>query len=99
MKNNLIWYDNGELGTVKSLIGKLDDGATLDSEKLANNRVFTSLPTTVLDWRLFNSTPGGGFNNSMKVDLATTPFEDGFVATEGKYTIKPEYQGIGATIE
>lgn len=99
MKNNLVWYDNGESGKMKALIVRMDDGATVDSKYLANNRVFTSLKTSILDWRIFNSTPGGGFDNSMKIDLATIPFEDGFVGTEGKYTIKPEYQGIGATIE
>lgn len=99
MKNNLVWYDNGELGTKKALIGAMDAEAAFDGNDFVNNRVFTPLATTVLDWTVFNSTPSAGFNNSMKVDLATTPFEDGFVAAEGKYTIKPEYQGIGAAIE
>lgn len=99
MKHNLVWYDNGEQGKTKALIGKAVDGVTIDNKDFVNNRVFTALAATTLEWKIFNSIPGAGFNNSIEVATANTPFEDGFVDVEGKYTLKPEYQGIGATIK
>ncbi|BDW74920.1 hypothetical protein BFINE_07150 [Bacteroides finegoldii DSM 17565] len=40
------------------------------------------------------------FEDNVIIPELTTPFVDGtLVDTEGKYTLKPEYQGIGATIE
>lgn len=99
MKQNLIWYDNGEKGTVKALIGSAVANETIDYKDFINNRVFTPAMTTTLTWRPFNSTPGAGFNNTIETSTATTPFEEGFIDIEGKYTLKPEYQGIGAVIE
>ena len=84
---------------VKALIGSAVANETIDYKDFINNRVFTPAMTTTLTWRPFNSTPGAGFNNTIETSTATTPFEEGFIDIEGKYTLKPEYQGIGAVIE
>lgn len=102
MKRNLVWYDNGAQGTTKAFISKAKDADKLNiiNEDFAGNHVFTSLASSSIKlWKPFNSTPNPEFHNEIEMNLGTIPFEAGFSASEGKYTLKPEYQGIGATIE
>lgn len=102
MKRNLVWYDNGAQGTTKAFISKAKDADKLNiiNEDFAGNHVFTSLASSSIKlWKPFNSTPNPEFHNEIEMNLGTIPFEAGFSASEGKYTLKPEYQGIGAIIE
>lgn len=102
MKRNLVWYDNGAQGTTKAFISKAKDADKLNiiNEDFAGNHVFTSLASSSIKlWKPFNSTPNPEFHNEIEMNLGTIPFEVGFSASEGKYTLKPEYQGIGAIIE
>lgn len=102
MKRNLVWYDNGAQGTTKAFISKAKDADKLNiiNEDFAGNHVFTSLSSSSIKlWKPFNSTPNPEFHNEIEMNLGTIPFEAGFSASEGKYTLKPEYQGIGAIIE
>lgn len=99
MKNNLFWYDtdcvaSGGLPMLSSLMA----GATAFSEtNFANNRIFTAVENTQITWQYFRTAPTGFKDNVMTVEKES-PFAT-LVDTEGKYTLKPEYQGIGAVIE
>lgn len=104
MKNNLVWYskDRTTTGTnplLASFLLKLAEGESFDIEDVANNKVFTDVVDTQLTWAIFRDNIKGFENNAITPET-TSPFVDGtLVDSEGKYTLKPEYQGIGAVIE
>lgn len=107
VKNNLIWYDtdclpSGGNATQKvqaSFLSELASGESLEVSDIANNKVFTAVEQTKLAWGLFRLVPTGFTGNAIMVETIS-PFVDGTLSDiEGKYTLKPEYQGLGATIE
>lgn len=104
MKNNLIWYDTDLLPTTgnpdqTTLMSTVASGVTVDKSNFANNEVFTAVGVTKLKWTYFRNVPTGFTDNTITVSTGS-PFVDGsLVDIEGKYTLKPEYKGIGATIE
>ena len=103
MRNNLFWYDTDIIVETKD--GKNGDLSTLMAKALVDNclpyntnKVFSALTETKLIWKYFRE-PSSIVGNAITVSTES-PFVDGtLVDTEGKYTLKPEYQGIGATIE
>lgn len=105
VKNNLIWYDtdcfapNGNVAQV-TILSELSGGESLEISDIANNKVFTAVEQTQMTWGLFRTVPTGFTGNTITVETISPFVEDGtFVDIEGKYTLKPEYQGIGAIIE
>lgn len=104
MKKNLFWYDadcQQTVGGTSAMLATLMTGADAFNEAdFANNRLFSAVTGgTQTTWKMFRTAPAG-FVNSDLTPETVSPFVDGtLVATEGKYTLKPEYQGIGATIE
>ena len=101
MKNNLVWYDVALIANknaTASFLSELGNMETFDIEDLSNNKVFTTVEDNPLTWGIFRDNKV--FEDNVIIPELTTPFVDGtLVDTEGKYTLKPEYQGIGATIE
>lgn len=101
MKNNLVWYDVALIAkknATASFLSELGNMETFDIEDLSNNKVFTTVEDNPLTWGIFRDNKV--FEDNVIIPELTTPFVDGtLVDTEGKYTLKPEYQGIGATIE
>lgn len=101
MKNNLVWYDVALIAkknATASFLSELGNMKTFDIEDLSNNKVFTTVEDNPLTWGIFRDNKV--FEDNVIIPELTTPFVDGtLVDTEGKYTLKPEYQGIGATIE
>ena len=103
MRNNLFWYDTDIIVETKD--GKNGDLSTLMAKALVDNclpyntnKVFSALTETKLIWKYFRE-PSSIVGNAITVSTES-PFVDGtLVDTEGKYTLKPEYQGIGAIIE
>lgn len=100
MKNNLFWYDTdcAASGTFPMLSTLMIGAATFNETDFSNNRIFTSLENTQMTWQYFRTAPVGFKDNVITIEKET-PFEEGFIDIEGKYTLKPEYQGIGAVIE
>ena len=101
MKNNLVWYDVALIANknaTASFLSELGSMETFDIEDISNNKVFTTIEDNPLIWGIFRDNKV--FEDNVIIPELTTPFVDGtLVDTEGKYTLKPEYQGIGATIE
>ena len=101
MKNNLVWYDVALIANknaTASFLSELGNMETFDIEDLSNNKVFTTVEDNPLTWGIFRDNKV--FEDNVIIPELTTPFVDGtLVDTEGKYTLKPEYQGIGAIIE
>lgn len=99
MKNNLFWYDTdcAASGTFPMLSTLMIGAATFNETDFSNNRIFTSLENTQMTWQYFRTAPVGFKDNVITIEKET-PFET-LVDIEGKYTLKPEYQGIGAVIE
>lgn len=102
MKNNLFWYDTVRLGAAGAyqLVSHLMSGSEVANisafdELFGNNKVFST--NTELTWQYFRTRPTGFTANALTVEK-TTPFS-AITPNEGKYTLKPEYKGIGATIE
>lgn len=105
VKNNLIWYDtdcfapSGNVAQV-TILSELSGGESLEISDIANNKVFTAVEQTQMTWGLFRTVPAGFTGNAITVETISPFVDDGtFVDIEGKYTLKPEYQGIGAIIE
>ncbi|WP_195474621.1 PL29 family lyase N-terminal domain-containing protein [Bacteroides zhangwenhongii] len=105
MKNNLIWYDTncyGEKGqtTTVTLVSSISEGAAFGPADFESNKVFTAVDgKEQLTWKIIRTPKGFTGTNSI-TPSTESPFVDGtLVDTEGKYTLKPEYQGIGAIIE
>lgn len=108
VKNNLVWYDTDCLassGTAvqkaqATILSELSVGESLEVSNIANNKVFTAVEQTQVTWALFRTVPTGFTGNTITVETISPFVDDGtFVDIEGKYTLKPEYQGIGAIIE
>lgn len=103
MRNNMVWYDKDRLAggsqpSTATFLGAMDTNESYDLDNITNNRVFTDVKDTELVWKVFRTSPKG-FPNAITPET-TSPFVDGtLVDSEGKYTLKPEYQGIGAVIE
>ena len=101
MKNNLVWYDVALIANknaTASFLSELGSMETFDIEDISNNKVFTTIEDNPLIWGIFRDNKV--FEDNVIIPELTTPFVDGtLVDTEGKYTLKPEYQGIGAIIE
>lgn len=101
MKNNLVWYDVALIANknaTASFLSELGNMETFDIEDISNNKVFTTVEDNPLIWGIFRNNKV--FEDNVIIPELTTPFVDGtLVDTEGKYTLKPEYQGIGAIIE
>lgn len=105
VKSNLFWYDTDQASAgasnqwLSTLMASAAPSYVVNETDLANNRVFTAKEGAQLIWKIFR-TPPTGFKNNDVAPETVSPFVDGtLVATEGKYTLKPEYQGIGATIK
>lgn len=104
MKNNLVWYDTDcqqNTGGTSAMLATFMTGAdAFNGANFTNNGLFSAVPGgTQTIWRMFRTAPAGFVNDDLTPETVS-PFVDGtLVATEGKYTLKPEYQGIGATIE
>ena len=102
VKDNLFWYDTDCLATSGNK-GQVTLMSTLPADVSFNkadfeNKVFAP-ENTALQWSYFRTVPEGFTGNAITASTES-PFVDGtLVDTEGKYTLKPEYQGIGATIE
>lgn len=109
VKNNLVWYDtdclsfnsgNASQKVQASFLSELAGEESFDVSDIANNKVFTAVENTQLTWSLFRTTPSGFTGNAITVETVSPFVEDGtFIDTEGRYVLKSEYQGIGATIE
>ena len=103
MKNNLIWYNVDRIPKVQSndklaTFMAAPAAGAFEEENIKNNMVFAKSDTQ-LTWKYFRSSPPSGLNNNI-TPSTDNPFVDGsLVITEGKYTLKPEFKGIGATIE
>ena len=100
--NNLFWYNidyipssnNGDLGT---LMNAAESG--IDKANFANNKIFTTVENTKIKWSYLRTPPAGFTENAITVSTESPFVDNSLNSTEGKYILKPEYQGIGATIE
>lgn len=101
IKNNLFWYDTDNMlsGTTGGLATLMATAVAKSNADYVTNKVFAGLDNTQLTWRYFR-TPGTGFTGNDITVSTESPFVEGTLSdTEGKYTLKPEYQGLGAIIE
>ena len=104
VKNNLIWFDKEETSAspIASILQDLEAGSSFNEADFANNKIFTAVKGSKLEWHVFRTAPKdvNNFNNDLTVET-TSPFVDGtLVDTEGKYELKPEYKGkVGADIK
>ena len=103
IKDNLFWYNSEKEpsgAASNALLNTVGTDVPFDAANFEGNRVCTSLASTVYAWKVLFSNPPASFTgNVLPLELNTTPFEEGSVPHEGKYTLKPEYEGVGAVIE
>lgn len=102
MKNNLFWYDSDNVisgNATGGLTTLMSVAVATSNADYITNRVFTGVENTQLTWRYFR-TPGNGFVGNDITVSTESPFVEGTLSDiEGKYILKPGYQGLGATIE
>ena len=100
----MIWFDKEETSAspIASILQDLEAGSSFNEADFANNKIFTAVKGSKLEWHVFRTAPKdvNNFNNDLTVET-TSPFVDGtLVDTEGKYELKPEYKGkVGADIK